>query len=159
MIGNGASAMQVVPAIAPEAAHVTVFQRSPHWAAPFEQFHVPIPEPVRQLLREMPIYRAWYRLRLGWAFNDKQHPALQKDPTWPHPDRSLNPINEAHRRALTAYIEAELGDRTDLLDAVVPSYPPFGKRMLLDNGWYRTLRRPNVTLGPIPLPRSGPTRS
>ena len=25
-------------------------------------------------------------------------------------------------------------------------YPPFGKRMLLDNGWYRTLRRDNVDL-------------
>jgi 4-hydroxyacetophenone monooxygenase len=151
VIGNGASAMQVVPAIAGTAAQVTVFQRSPHWAAPFEQFHVPIPEPVRFLLREMPLYRAWYRLTLGWAFNDRQHASLQKDPSWPHPERSLNAINDAHRRRLTAYIERELGDRTDLLEAVLPSYPPFGKRMLLDNGWYRTLRRPDVTLRTDPV--------
>jgi 4-hydroxyacetophenone monooxygenase len=46
----------------------------------------------------------------------------------------------------TQYIRDELGDRTDLLDKAIPSYPPYGKRILLDNGWYRALRRPNVTL-------------
>jgi 4-hydroxyacetophenone monooxygenase len=44
------------------------------------------------------------------------------------------------------YIEAELGDRTDLIAACTPTYPPYGKRILLDNGWYRTLLRPNVEL-------------
>ena len=38
MIGTGASAMQLVPAIADEAEHVTVFQRSPQWAAPNDQY-------------------------------------------------------------------------------------------------------------------------
>jgi 4-hydroxyacetophenone monooxygenase len=146
VIGNGASAMQVVPAIAKQTAHTTVFQRSPHWVAPFEQFQTPIPEPVRFLLQEMPLYRAWYRLALGWAFNDRQHAALQKDPSWPHPERSLNPINDAHRRRLAKYIEEQLHDRPDLVPSLLPSYPPFGKRMLLDNGWYRTLCEPNVTL-------------
>jgi 4-hydroxyacetophenone monooxygenase len=102
-------------------------------------------------LREMPLYRCWYRLTLGWTFNDRQHASLQKDPDWPHPERSLNPINDAHRRRLTAYIEEALGDRTDLLRAVLPTYPPFGKRLLLDNGWYQTLRRPNVTLRTDPV--------
>jgi 4-hydroxyacetophenone monooxygenase len=32
------------------------------------------------------------------------------------------------------------------LDKVLPTYPPFGKRMLMDNGWYRMLRNPKVTL-------------
>jgi 4-hydroxyacetophenone monooxygenase len=29
---------------------------------------------------------------------------------------------------------------------VLPDYPPYGKRMLLDNGWYRAIARDNVTL-------------
>lgn len=29
---------------------------------------------------------------------------------------------------------------------MLPSYPPFGKRMLLDNGWFRTLAREHVKL-------------
>lgn len=146
VIGNGASAMQLVPAIAGEVASVTVFQRSPQWAAPFEKFLTPVPEPVRFLLREVPLYEAWYRLRQAWIFNDRIYEALHKDPEWTDPDRSINRINDGHREFFTRYIVSELGDRQDLLDAVLPKYPPFGKRMLLDNRWFRTLRRDNVEL-------------
>ena len=38
IIGNGASAMQIGPEIQDTVASLTIFQRSPHWAAPFEQF-------------------------------------------------------------------------------------------------------------------------
>ena len=52
VIGNGASAMQLVPAIVDDAEHVYVFQRSPQWAAPFEKFHQPVPETMRWLIRD-----------------------------------------------------------------------------------------------------------
>jgi 4-hydroxyacetophenone monooxygenase len=146
VIGNGASAMQLVPAVCEEAAHVTVFQRSPQWAAPFDQFHEPVPEGERWLMRNVELYRRWYRLRSGWTFNDKVHPALQKDPAWEHPERSVNKINDGHREFFTRYIESKLGDRPDLMAKVLPHYPPFGKRILLDNGWYDALRRDDVTL-------------
>jgi 4-hydroxyacetophenone monooxygenase len=146
VVGNGASAMQVVPAIAPDVASMTVFQMEPHWIAPFPKFKVPVPDPVRALMQAVPLYHAWYRARLSWTFNDKLHGMLRKDPTWPHPERSLNKANDRFREVLTAYIHAELGDRTDLLAELVPTYPPLGKRLLLDNGWYRTMRRDNVRL-------------
>ncbi|MDA0162984.1 NAD(P)/FAD-dependent oxidoreductase [Solirubrobacter ginsenosidimutans] len=146
VIGNGASAMQLVPAVCEAAAHVTVFQRSPQWAAPFDQFHEAVPEGERWLMRNVPLYRAWYRLRSGWTFNDKVHPALQKDPEWEHPDRSVNKVNDGHREFFTRYIESQLGDRPDLIEKVLPRYPPFGKRILLDNGWYAALKRDDVTL-------------
>jgi 4-hydroxyacetophenone monooxygenase len=151
VIGNGASAMQLVPAICEAAAHVTVFQRSPQWAAPFDQFHEPVPEGERWLLRNVPLYRSWYRLRSGWTFNDKVHPALQKDPDWEHPHRSVNKINDGHREFFTRYIEDQLGDRPDLIAKVLPDYPPFGKRILLDNGWYAALKRDDVTLVTDPV--------
>jgi 4-hydroxyacetophenone monooxygenase len=151
IIGNGASCMQVAPEIQDKVASLTIFQRSPHWAAPFEQFRKPVPDPLRYLFQEVPLYRAWYRIRLGWTFNDRIYPALHKDPNWEHPDRSLNAQNDAHRAYFTQYIQEELGDRTDLLDKVVPTYPPFGKRMLMDNGWYRMLRNPKVELVTTPL--------
>ncbi len=146
VVGNGASAMQVVPAIVDEVQSLTVIQRSPQWAAPFPRFKVDVPEPLQWLLREVPLYRLWYRLRLSWAFNDKQYASLQKDPSWEHPERSINALNDSHRRALTDYIRRELGDRQDLLPQVLPGYPPFGKRMLMDNGWFRTMARENVSL-------------
>ncbi len=146
IIGNGASCMQTGPEIQPRVEQLTIFQRSKQWAAPFEQFRKEVPEPVRFLLREVPLYRAWYRVRLGWTFNDRLHVALQKDPNWEHPERSLNAINDAHREYFTRYIKAELGDREDLIPRVVPDYPPYGKRMLMDNGWFRMLTKPNVEL-------------
>jgi 4-hydroxyacetophenone monooxygenase len=158
MIGNGASAMQIGPEIQHTVASLTIFQRSSHWVAPNPQFRKPIPEPLRFLLREVPLYRLWYRLRLGWTFGDRLHSALQKDPTWPHGDRSLNSTNDSHRAYFTRYIVSEIGDKTELLDKVVPDYPPFGKRMLLDNGWYRMLRNERVKLVSDPIVEILPDR-
>lgn len=151
VIGAGASAMQTVPAIADTVASLTIFQRSPQWAAPFEQFKTPVPDTVRSLLRDVPLYRKWYRLRLGWTFNDRTYESLQKDPAWPHPERSLNAINDAHREYFTRYIRSELGGRTDLEDVAIPDYPPFGKRMLMDNGWFRTIARDHVRVVTDPI--------
>ncbi len=146
VIGNGASCMQIGPEIQHDVDSLTIFQRSNHWAAPFEQFRRSVPEPLRYLLREVPIYQAWYRVKLGWTFNDRVHPTLQKDPNWEHPDRSLNVANDRHRAFFTNHIKEELGDRQDLFEKVLPTYPPFGKRMLMDNGWYRMLTNPKVEL-------------
>ncbi len=146
MIGNGATAMQVGPEIQNQVEALTIFQRSPHWASPFEQFRTPVPEPIRFLFNEVPLYRNWYRMRLGWTYNDRVYDSLHKDPNWAHPERSLNATNDGHRAYFTDYIKRELGDRTDLLDKVLPTFPPFGKRMLMDNGWYRMLRNPKVAL-------------
>ena len=147
IIGNGASCMQIGPEIQNDVASLTIYQRSNHWAAPFERFRQAVPDPLRHLLREVPLYRDWYRVRLGWTFNDRIHSALQKDPSWDHPERSLNATNDAHREFFTQYVASELGDRADeLMPKVLPTYPPFGKRMLMDNGWYRMLRNPNVSL-------------
>ncbi len=158
VIGNGASGMQLVPATAGAAASMTIFQRSPQWAAPFEKFHKQVPGPVRFLFTRVPLYRSWYRLRLGWIFNDRIHYTLQKDPSWPHPERAINEVNDAHREFFTRHIVTELGDRVDLLDKTLPTYPPFGKRMLLDNGWFRTLTRDDVELVDDPIERIGADR-
>ncbi|MEU6148270.1 NAD(P)/FAD-dependent oxidoreductase [Streptomyces sp. NPDC047081] len=146
VIGTGASAMQVVPAIADRVGRLTVFQRSPQWIAPNANYFALIDAAVQLLMERVPWYRGWYRFRLAWAFNDRNHAAFQKDPDWPHPERSLNAINDRHRQSFTRYIEQELDGRPDLVAKSVPEYPPFGKRILLDNGWYRALRRDNVRL-------------
>jgi len=146
VIGNGASAMQVVPAIVDQVGQLTVFQRSRQWAAPFEKFQKPVPLGPRFLLREVPFYQEWYRQRLAYIFNDRIHASLQIDPEWPHPERAINKTNDRHRAYFTDYIKAELGERQELLPDVLPDYPPFGKRMLMDNGWYRTMARQNVRL-------------
>ncbi|WP_226355022.1 NAD(P)/FAD-dependent oxidoreductase [Pseudonocardia sp. ICBG601] len=146
VVGAGASAMQVVPAIAGRVRELTVFQRSPQWVAPNDVYFTPVDPAVALLMARVPFYRRWYRARLAWNFNDRVHPSLQVDPEWEHPQRSVNAVNDAHRRVFTRYLESELDGRPDLVEKALPTYPPFGKRMLLDNGWYRALRRDDVTL-------------
>jgi 4-hydroxyacetophenone monooxygenase len=146
LVGNGASAMQVAPAIVDEVASLTIIQRTPQWVAPFTKFGKEISGPLRCLLHEMPLYRRWYRLRLSWAFNDKLYDALTQDPDWDGQGRSINAINDMQRKGLIAYAKSELGEAQHLLVDVIPDYPPFGKRMLLDNGWFRALARDKVTL-------------
>lgn len=146
VVGAGASAMQVVPAIADTVARLAVFQRSPQWIAPNDVYFSEVDEAVQLLMARVPFYRVWYRARLAWNFNDRVHPTLQIDPEWEHPERSVNAANDGHRRVFTRYIESELQGRPDLIAKALPDYPPFGKRMLLDNGWYRALRRDHVDL-------------
>jgi 4-hydroxyacetophenone monooxygenase len=148
IVGNGASAMQVAPAIVDKVKSLTIFARSKQWAAPFPQFQQQVPEHIRFLLKEVPLYQGWYRQRLAWTFNDRLHGALQRDPEWPDKARSINATNDRHRKIFLNYIENELGDRQDLLEDLVPDYPPYGKRILLDNGWYRTVAKPHVKLVP-----------
>jgi 4-hydroxyacetophenone monooxygenase len=91
-----------------------------------------------------------------WRYGDSLLPYLRKDPDWPHPERSVNAVNDRHRQEMTDFIHAELGDRADLVAKCVPDYPPYGKRILLDNGWYRTLLKPNVELVDTPIARIVP---
>jgi 4-hydroxyacetophenone monooxygenase len=153
VVGNGATSMQTVPAIVDEAAEVLVFQRSAQWVVPFEKFQLEIPDGVRYLFDSVPLYQKWYRLRLAWIHNDRLWPALQKEPGWPHPERAVSRLNDVHRGNLTDYLLAEMDDRHDLVDAVLPTYPPFGKRILLDNGWFKALKRGNVKLVTKPIAR------
>jgi 4-hydroxyacetophenone monooxygenase len=146
VVGTGASAMQIVPAIADRVGQLTVVQRSPQWATPNPNYFRPVADDVHWLMENVPYYHEWYRFRLAYSFNDKVHPALQIDPAWPHQDRSINAQNDKHRQFLTDYLLQQLEGREDLKAKALPDYPPFGKRMLIDNGWFAALRRPNVEL-------------
>jgi 4-hydroxyacetophenone monooxygenase len=146
VVGTGASSMQISPAIASRVAHLTIFQRSPQWVAPFEKFMEPIPAELRMLIQSCPLYHAWYWIRLFWQFGDKVIESLRIDPGWGHPERSVNARNDAHRQYFAGYLTRRLKGRPDLIEKALPDYPPFGKRILLDNGWFETIRRDNVTL-------------
>ncbi|MGE0151031.1 MAG: flavin-containing monooxygenase [Reyranellaceae bacterium] len=146
MIGTGASGMQVGPTIAPQVETLAIFQRSPHWVVPNPNYHRSVKDEKKWVLRHIPYYVQWYRFQLFWGFADGLWPALQKDPGWDRPQQSLNATNERYRINMVRHIERELGERKDLLAKTVPDYPPYGKRILIDNHWYRMLKRPNVEL-------------
>jgi len=152
VIGTGASAAQFVPAIAPEVAHLTVFQRTPAWFVPVPHYHDDVPEGLRWLLERVPNYARWYRFWLFWFSTEGLLPAATVDPAWPHQERSVSEANEQLRVLLTMYLQSQFADRPDLVEKVIPNYPPSAKRMLLDPGiWAQTLKRDNVALVTTPI--------
>lgn len=146
LIGTGASSMQVGPAIADEVSHLSIFQRSRHWALAHPLLHADVSKGMKWALANIPYFYEWHRFLLFWASGDALHPMLQVDPNWPMAEQSLNAENHAFRERLLSHLNKELGDRPDLLAKVTPTYPPYGRRMLRDNGWFKMLRRSNVDL-------------
>jgi 4-hydroxyacetophenone monooxygenase len=146
LVGTGASAMQAAPAIAESAGHLTIYQRSPQWVMPIAEYHRAVSERKQWLLDHLPHYAAWYRFTLFWRYADGLHRTLVVDADWPHPERSVNVRNERHRTELTAHLTEQLDGRPDLVEKALPRYPPYGKRMLVDNGWFAMLRRDDVEL-------------
>jgi len=146
VIGTGASAMQAVPTIADDAAALTIFQRTAQWARPVAEYRLAMDPAARVLFAAVPYYARWYRFTEFWRYGDGLLRTLRKDPEWTEPQRSLNRTNDRHRREMTDYIRAQLAARPELVERCVPSYPPFGKRILIDNGWFETLCRPHVAL-------------
>lgn len=146
LIGGGASANQIGPAIAPIVESLTILQRNPHWIIRAEKYQDHVSSDKQWLLASIPAYRRWFRTRTVLSMNDVMRPAVMIDPDWDWSDGTINAASEIVRKNLIDYIVQELGPRQDLVGMLIPKYPPFLKRMLRDNGWYRMLTRPNVNL-------------
>lgn len=153
VIGTGASANQIVPAIAPVTSEVLIYQRTPHWMLSHPQYGKALSGLERMLIDKIPTYLSWFRFRQFWQIGDPILPTLRVDPSWPYPERSVNAANDKLRSQLTEYVKMQLGNRPELIAKVLPSYPPYGKRMLLDNGWYQALLRDDVRLISEPIQR------
>jgi 4-hydroxyacetophenone monooxygenase len=147
VIGTGASAFQLVPEVAKQASRLLVFQRSAPWMVPNPRYHARVSDAKKWLLAHVPCYARWYRFLLFWPGSDGLMPSLVVDPEWPHPERAVNAVNDGMRAMFTQIMADQIGDDPALLAKVTPAYPPFGKRMLQDNGsWLAALKRDNVTL-------------
>jgi 4-hydroxyacetophenone monooxygenase len=151
MIGTGASGMQVGPAIAPVVDNLTIFQRSPHWAMLNPLYFETVSDAKKWVLRNIPFYTKWFRFQLFWSSSDTFHHNLKIDPEWHDSARTLNAENAKVREQLEAHIAAEVNHDPELIRKATPDYPPYGKRMLRDNHWYRMLTRPNVDLVVDPI--------
>ncbi|AVZ73515.1 cyclohexanone monooxygenase [Streptomyces lunaelactis] len=130
MIGTGASAIQIVPAIQPEAAHVTLFQRTPPWVLP--RMDRAISGPERWLHRQLPFTGA-ARRGLLWGIRELQVSAFTKRPN------ELGLIESIAKRNMSRSIKDPA-----LRAKLTPSYRIGCKRILLSSEYYPALARPNV---------------
>ena len=152
VIGSGASAFQLVPTVADDVDHLTVFQRSAPWMFPNPHYHDAVGDGVKWALQHLPYYGRWYRFLLFWPACDGGLAAMTIDPEWPHPERAVSEINDAARQLFTQYMAEQIGDDPELLAKVIPDYVCLGKRTLQDNGsWLAALTRDHVELVTDPI--------
>ncbi len=146
VVGTGASAYQIVPAIVDEVSELTVFQRSSPWMLPTRGYYADMPDSVQWLVRKVPYYGQWLRFWQYWlGVEGRQHTTVA-DPNWDR-EGSISEVNQKVQDELTALLKVQYEDRPDLLEKVTPRYILGGKRMLRDNGvWAESLKKPHVKL-------------
>jgi 4-hydroxyacetophenone monooxygenase len=152
VIGNAASASQLIPFVAEQASELKIFQRTPNWYIPVPNYHEPVAEGMQWLFENVPHYGQWYRFWLFWVSCDGLLEMAKVDPSWSGNGGAVGPGNDQLREFLSAYLTAQLAERPELLEKVLPQYPPASKRIVLDNGvWAATLKRDNVELITVPM--------
>ncbi len=169
VIGTGSSGIQAIPEIAKEADHVTVFQRTPQYSVParnrplapeelaavrenWEQVRagmMALPPPDAQLpmmpgngrsaFDETPEQRhalyeeLWERGTLGFVYGN--YPELL--------------VNEEINREVCAFLRGKIRKIVhdpETADKLMPDHFYGTKRPILDDGYYDTYNRDNVTL-------------
>ncbi|UUU33295.1 NAD(P)/FAD-dependent oxidoreductase [Streptomyces sp. CA-210063] len=130
MIGTGASAIQIVPAIQPEVGRLTLFQRTPPWVLP--RVDRAIGGVERWLHRQLP-FTARARRGLLWGIRELQVQAFTKRP------EVLGVVERVAKRHLARTVEDPA-----LRARLTPGYRIGCKRILLSNTYYPALTRPNV---------------
>jgi cation diffusion facilitator CzcD-associated flavoprotein CzcO len=146
VVGTGSTAAQVVPALAPVAGELFVFQRQPGWCYPKE--NVVWSPAQRARFRRFPVLQ-----RIGRA---REFHARQNRRRLRGIHLADTPEQHALRAELQAWIAQELPDPT-VRAAVTPDYPVGCKRGVITSEFYPALRRPNVELVPHAVQRVTPT--
>ncbi len=137
VIGTGASAIQIVPAVGRQAAHLSVFQRTPPWVTPRPD--VEIPPGARTALRAVPGAARALRYGIYWLL-EAQGLGFTVDP------KLLGPSAALARK----HLERQVPDPA-LRARLTPDYTIGCKRILLSSDYYPALQRPNVNLVTEPI--------
>jgi cyclohexanone monooxygenase len=164
IIGTGSSAVQSIPLIAQDAAHLTVFQRTPSFAVPAR--NAPLDKREQQAIKsEYPALRALAKTRRNGLFcatNDVSALAVSDEArerayrerwdrgglcyTGTFGDLLLNKqANETAADFLRARIR-EVVKNPNTAEALCPRTVVGGKRLCIDIGYYEAFNRDNVTL-------------
>ncbi|KAH6986628.1 cyclohexanone monooxygenase [Ilyonectria destructans] len=144
IIGNGATAVQIVPEIAKIASHLTVFQRSPNWIIP--RLNADVPEWKRTLLKNVPLLLRYLRADTMRGREAYFQSLVQRE--------SATSAEITH--FCQNYIQSQLPDHPELWKILTPDYPPGCKRILLSDEYYPSLGNSHVSLETRPIERITP---
>jgi cation diffusion facilitator CzcD-associated flavoprotein CzcO len=130
VIGNGASAIQFVPEIAPKVKKLTIFQRSANWIVPKKDR--PYTKTELALFRAFPWIVRLQRYMIYLTL-ERNYLAFVKG-SW---------FGKLFEKACRTELEAHIAD-PELRRKLTPDYPAGCKRILLSNDWFPAMARPNV---------------
>jgi cation diffusion facilitator CzcD-associated flavoprotein CzcO len=133
VIGTGASAIQVIPAIAPEVGKLSVFQRTAAWVMPKRDRR--IGERTQRLFARFPLAQRLVRWLLFWM-SEAMGPMIILD------SPRLSGIAE---RASLRYLRQCVSD-PELREKLTPSFQFGCKRILISDDYWPTFERENVEL-------------
>ena len=133
IVGAGASAIQIVPAIADQVGHLTVVQRNPNWVVGKMDW---APSSLEKTLgRRFPsLLKAYHNLM--WLYFESRYPLVL---------RRLDPVRRVWERMLRKHIGDVLNDPQKAA-ACTPDYELGCNRILLSAEWYETLARQDVAV-------------
>lgn len=140
IIGTGASAIQVIPSIAPDVDRLVVFQRTPIWCLPRPD--ATLPPPARWALRHLPGGTALARLA-SQAFVELTFPLSA------HYYSTL-PLAKLGERSGRAHLRKQVRDPV-IRDKLTPRYALGCKRPGFSNEYLATFNRDNVLLETDPI--------
>jgi cation diffusion facilitator CzcD-associated flavoprotein CzcO len=166
VIGTGATAVQLIPMIAPEVRHLTVFQRTPNYCAPLRNGQVSPETQQRFKATYDEIHRRIRETTTGFihefdprsVFDVPREERLEiYEKLWAQPgfskwlanfrDIMTDPkANEDFAEFVRDKIRSRVKDPV-VAEKLVPKDHPFGsKRIPLETNYYETYNRDNVTL-------------
>ena len=132
VIGTGASAIQIVPAIAQEVKELVLFQRSAAWVVP--RADRPIPKFERAFYRMFPFVQTLTRTMLYWIYETTGIPFL-RNPGWFNRPQKF--FEKRIRKIISDPVKQE---------KLVPNYTMGCKRILVSSEYYPAVDRKNVIL-------------
>ncbi|MBR0986671.1 flavin-containing monooxygenase [Bradyrhizobium liaoningense] len=167
VIGTGSSAIQSIPLIAEQAAHLTVFQRTPNFALPAHNGPAPSDrmsllqadrlayrEQARQSMAGVPYPQ---QMAVSWQLSDAERRARFEE-AWGKGDLVYiltqlwadQAVDVDGNKLICDLIREKISAAVkdpETAAALMPHDHPFGaKRPCLDTNYYATYNRPNVTL-------------
>ncbi len=145
LIGTGSTGLQLARGVAESAAHLTVFQRTASWVTPVNGYRSKISAGKRWLLDHMPGYNNWF-VYLNYYAELQMQDFQEIDPAWVAAGGRVNEKNALFAESLKKQIHDKVAGREDLYEKLVPSVVPMARRLVIDNDWYETVQRDNVTL-------------
>lgn len=165
VIGTGSSGVQAIPEIAREAAHLTVFQRTPQYSIPARNRPLD-PEVLRHARENWDAVRVTMHVHpVGMPFKTSTRLACEDTPAqrqalyealWQQ--GSFNLLfssyadlltNKEANHTLADFVRGKIREVVrdpKIAEKLLPDYYLGTKRQILDNGYYETFNRANVTL-------------